>query len=437
LLRTLVIAFATFVCAAPLRARVVEADIEGIVHPVTARVVASAIAKAEREHADALLIRLNTPGGFMNATRDIVEHIFHSPVPVILWTGPSGAQAASAGFFLLESGDVAAMAPGTNTGASHPVLANGGEVEPVMRAKIENDAAALMRSITSRRGRNQQAAEKAVRESASYTDGEALDQHLIDLIAPDPASLIQQIEGRQITRFDGQHLTLHFTGSGIDLYQPSLSERLLLAVADPNIALMLLILGALGIYAEFSSPGFVAPGVAGAILLLLGLTALSIFPINWLGAALIILGLSFFVLEAKFATHGVLTTGGAVALALGAVMLIDTSIPELRIRWSTALGVTIPFALITSFLLTAAVRARRNKVFTGIEGMIGEAAVTVGDIDRSGMVRVRGELWNARSSVRVAASAPVRITGIDGLTLQVEPIAGEQKTQDGLQRNNL
>jgi membrane-bound serine protease (ClpP class) len=229
-------------------------------------------------------------------------------------------------------------------------------------------------------------------------------------------------------------MTLHFTGSGIDLYQPSLSERLLLAVADPNIALMLLVLGALGIYVEFSSPGFVAPGVAGAILVLLGLTALSIFPINWLGAALIILGLSFFVLEAKFVTHGVLTTGGAVALALGAVMLIDTSVPELRVRWSTALGLAIPFALITSFLLTVAMRARHNKVVTGIEGMIGEAAVTVGDLNTSGTVRVRGEFWKAQSSVRVAGSAPVRITGIDGLTLQVEPIVGEQKTQDGLQR---
>jgi membrane-bound serine protease (ClpP class) len=186
---------------------------------------------------------------------------------------------------------------------------------------------------------------------------------------------------------------------------------------------------------EFSSPGFVAPGVAGAILVLLGLTALSIFPINWLGAALIILGLSFFVLEAKFVTHGVLTTGGAVALTLGAVMLIDTSIPELRVRWSTALGLAIPFALITSFLLTVAFRARHNKVVTGIEGMIGEAAVTVGDLNQSGTVRVRGEFWSARSSVRVAASAPVRITGIDGLTLQVEPIVGEQKTQDGLQRD--
>jgi membrane-bound serine protease (ClpP class) len=431
----IVSAFAVFLCAGSLTARVVEADIDGIVHPVTVRIVSSAIAKAEREHADALLIRLSTPGGFMDATREIVEHIFHSAVPVILWIGPSGAQAASAGFFLLESGDVAAMAPGTNTGASHPVLSSGVEMGPVMKAKIENDAAALMRSITNHRGRNQQAAEKAVRESASYTDSEALDQHLIDLIALNPASLIQQLEGRQITRFDGQRLTLHFTSTGIDVYRPSPGERLLLAVADPNIALILLVLGALGIYVEFASPGLVAPGVAGAILALLGLTALSMFPIDWLGAGLIILGLSFFVLEAKFATHGILTGGGAIALTLGAVMLIDTTIPELRIRWSTALGAAIPFALITSFLLTVAVRARRNKVVTGIEGMIGESAVTVGDLNQSGTVRVRGELWNAQSSLRVAGSTLVRITGIDGLTLQVEPMVGEQKAQDGLQRN--
>lgn len=428
-------AIAAFLCPALLSARVVEADIDGIVHPVTVRVVSSAIAMAEREHADALLISLNTPGGFMEATRDIVEQIFHSPVPIIIWIGPSGARAGSAGFFLLESGDIAAMAPATNTGASHPVLASGREMEPVMKTKIENDAAALMRTITTHRRRNQPAAEKTIRESASYTEREALDLNLIDLIAPDPASLIRQLEGRQITRFDGQRKTLHFTSTAIDVYQPSPRERLLLAIADPNIALMLVILGALGIYVEFSSPGVVAPGVAGAIFALLGLTALSVLPINWLGAALIILGLSFFVLEAKFATHGILTAGGTLALALGAVMLIDTEIPELRIRWSTALGLAIPFALITSFLLTVVVRARRNKVVTGIEGMMGEPAVTVGDLNPSGTVLVRGELWNAQASGCVAAKEPVRITGIDGLTLRVEPIVREQRPQDGLQRN--
>jgi membrane-bound serine protease (ClpP class) len=414
-------AIAALFCAAPLPARVLQVDIDGIVHPATSGVVASAIAQAQREHADALLIRLSTPGGLMDATRDIVEQIFRCSIPVIVWTGPSGARAASAGFFLLEAGDVAAMAPGTNTGASHPVLSTGAEMEPVMKTKLENDAAALMRTIAVHRGRNEQAAEKTVRESASYTDREALDQHLIDTIAPDAAALIRQLEGREITRFDGRHQTLHFTSSAIDVYQPSLRERVLLAIADPNIALLLLVLGALGIYVEFSSPGLVAPGVAGAILALLGLTALSMFPIDWLGAALMILGLAFFVLEAKFATHGILTTGGAVALALGAVMLIDTSIPELRIRWSTAIALAVPFALITSFLFSIVIRARRNKVVTGVEGMVGLPATAVGDLNLSGTVLVRGEYWNAQASARISASEPVRITGIDGLTLRVEP----------------
>jgi membrane-bound serine protease (ClpP class) len=313
------------------------------------------------------------------------------------------------------------MAPGTNTGASHPVLSTGAEPDSVMKSKLENDAAALMRTIAAHRGRNEPAAEKTVRESASYTDREALDQHLIDVIAPDPAALIKQLESREITRFDGHKQTLHFTDPAIVLYQPSLRERVLLAIADPNIALLLLVLGALGIYLEFSSPGLIAPGVAGAILALLGLTALSMFPIDWLGAALMILGLVFFVLEAKFATHGVLTTGGAIALVLGAVMLVDTSVPELRVRWSTAIGLAIPFALITSFLLSIAIRARRNKVVTGIEGMLGLPGVAVSELNPSGTVQVRGEYWNAQASARVSASEPVRITGIDGLTLRVEP----------------
>lgn len=419
-------ALATLLCAVSLSARVVEVDISGIVHPVTVRVVSSAIAQAEREHADALLIRLSTPGGFMDATRDIIEQIFHSSVPVIVWTGPSGARAASAGFFLLEAGDVAAMAPGTNTGASHPVLASGGEMDSVMKSKVENDAAALMRTITAHRGRNQPVAEKAVRESASWTEREALDQHLIDLIAPDPASLIKQLEGRSITRFDGRTQILHFADTAIDIYRPALRERVLLAIADPNIALLLLVIGALGIYFEFSSPGLFAPGVIGAIFVLLGLTALSLFPIDWLGAALMILGLIFFILEAKYPTHGILTVGGAIGLALGAVMLIDTSVPELRVRWSTALGLAIPFALITSFLFSIAIRARRNKIVTGVEGMIGETGVAVGELNPAGTILVRGEYWNARAAGRVAASEPVRITGLDGLTLRVEPAPAKE-----------
>jgi membrane-bound serine protease (ClpP class) len=416
---------------------VVELKIDGIVHPVTAEIVNSALGQASREHAAAVLLTLSTPGGLMDSTRQIVEEILHSPVPVIVWVGPSGARAASAGFFLLESGDIAAMAPGTNTGASHPVSLSGeafsgqafsGQaMEPVMKQKVENDAAALLRSVVERRGRNVAAAEKTVRESVSYTDREALDNHLIDAIAPDPSSLLRQLEGREIKRFDGRTQTLNLQGAGIVPYQLSLRERVLSAIADPNIALLLLILGALGMYAEFSSPGLIAPGAIGSVLTLLGLAALALFPIDWLGAALILLGLIFFALEAKFGTHGILTAGGAIAMLFGSVMLIDTSVPELRIRWSTALAVTLPFALITSFLLSIALRARRNKVVTGTEAMLGQTGMTVGELNPSGTVMFHGEYWNAQASARVSAAEKVTIVGIDGLTLRVEPSAEPER----------
>jgi membrane-bound serine protease (ClpP class) len=416
-----VIAALLFISPASTQAQVLQVNVDGIISPVTAREISSAIAQSTRDHSSAVLIRLSTPGGLMDATRDIVEEIFRSPVPIIVWTGPSGARAASAGFFVLEAADIAAMAPGTNTGASHPVLSDGSTMDPILKSKVENDAAALMRTITSHRGRNQQPAEKTVRESASYTDTEALDQHLIDTVAPDPATLIRQLDGREITRFDGRKQTLHFANAVIQLYQPSLRDRVLQLISDPNIALLILIVGALGIYVEFSSPGLVAPGVFGAILVLLGLTALAMFPIDWLGAALMIVGMIFFVLEAKFVTHGILTTGGAAALALGAVMLIDTGNPDLRIHWPTALGIAVPFALITSFLFSIAVRARRNKVVTGVEGMLGTEAVTVSELNPSGTVLVRGEYWNAQAPLRVPAHEHVRVTAVEGLTLRVTP----------------
>ncbi|HVW83619.1 MAG TPA: nodulation protein NfeD [Bryobacteraceae bacterium] len=422
-MRTLVTIVAILFSAAPqpcFGSRVVTVDIEGIVHPVTADIVGAAIRQAQQKHADAVLIRINTPGGLLDATRSIVEEVFHSPVPVIMWVGPSGARAASAGFFLLECGDIASMAPGTNTGASHPVALGGGQMDPVMKEKAENDAAALMRAITTHRGRNQDAAEKAVRQSVSYTDREALDLHLIDLIASSPALLLKQLDGREITRFDGQRETLHFAQAQITPYPLSLRQRVLRGIADPNIALLLLVLGAVCIYAEFSNPGMVAPGVIGSILVLLGLTALAMFPIDWLGAALMILALVFFALEAKFVTHGVLTLGGAAAMTLGAILLIDTTLPELRIRWTTALAVSVPFALITTFLLSIAVRARRNKVVTGVEGMIGQIGSTVAELNPAGTILIRGEYWNARADSRIPPSRPVRVTGVDGLTLRVE-----------------
>jgi membrane-bound serine protease (ClpP class) len=249
--------------------KVVAVDVTSIIHPVTVEIVTRAIDQARQEHADAVLLRLNTPGGLMDAMRETIEKIVASPVPVITYVTPSGGRSASAGFFLLEAGDVAAMAPGTNTGAAHPVLMSG-QMDPEMKRKVENDAAASLRSLATKRGRNSELAEKAVLESKSFTEKEALDNNLIELIARDEQDLFAQLEGREVVRFDGRKQILHLAGATVDPYQPNLRERIILAIADPNIALILIVLGALGIYIEFNSPGVIAPGVAGAISILLG-----------------------------------------------------------------------------------------------------------------------------------------------------------------------
>src|SRR5204863_9689932 len=341
------VALATLAPGAP---RVLEMDVDSIVHPVTVEIVSRAFEQAEHQHYDLVLIRLNTPGGLMDAMRETIQKIIASPVPVVTYVAPSGGRAASAGFFLLEAGDVAAMAPGTNTGAAHPVLI-GTEMDPIMKQKVENDAAASLRSLTAKRGRNSDLAQKAVLESKSFTEKEALDNHLIELIATSEQDLLRQLDGREITRFDGRKETLHLRGFELVYYEKNLRQRVLSAISNPNIALIILVLGALGIYAEFSSPGLIFPGVAGAILVLLGLSALSMLPINWLGAALLILAFAFFVLEAKFASHGILAAGGAAAMVLGAVLLINSPLPEMRIHLSTAISLAVPFAAITVFLV--------------------------------------------------------------------------------------
>ena len=416
------VAFALAAQALAAPPKVIAVDVDGIVHPVTTEVVGSAIAQARAEHAAALLIRLNTPGGLMDAMRETIEEMLACPVPVIAYVAPSGGRSASAGFFLLEAGEVAAMAPGTNTGAAHPV-AYGGEMDAVMKAKVENDAAAYLRSIVSKRGRNSQLAETAVRESHSFTEREALDQHLIDLVAPNDNALMTALEGRTVTRFDGTTQTLHLAGAEIEDYQPSLRQKVIAAIADPNIALVLLVIGALLIYVEFTSPGLVAPGAIGAILLLLGLSALTVLPINWLGAALLLLSITLFVLEAKFAAHGVLAVSGAFSMVLGAVMLVDSPLPEMRVHLSTALALALPFSAITVLLLSLAIRARRNKAQTGAEGMVGEIGSAMTALAPAGKIFVHGEYWDAVSSSPVAAGAQVRVTAIAGLQLKVEPMA--------------
>jgi membrane-bound serine protease (ClpP class) len=401
--------------------KVVAVDINGVVHPVTVEIVSRAIDQAKRENADAVLLRLNTPGGLMDAMRQTIEKIVASPVPVITYVTPSGGRAASAGFFLLEAGDVAAMAPGTNAGAAHPVLMSG-QMDPEMKRKVENDASASLRSLAQKRERNSALAEKAVLESKSFTEKEALDDHLIERIARDEQDLFAQLDGREVVRFDGRKQTLHLAGAAVITYQPNWRERVILAVADPNIALILIVIGALGIYVEFSSPGLIAPGVAGAISVLLGLSALSVLPINGAGVALLLLAFTLFVLEAKFISHGILGLGGAVAMVLGAVLLIDSPLPELRVRLSVAIALAIPFALITILLLTLILRARSNKAITGSAGMVGEAGVAVTQLAPEGKVQVRGEYWNAvaQKGTTVEPGARVRVTGIEGLQLAVK-----------------
>ena len=398
--------------------KAIAVSIDGVVHPITVEIVKDAIAQAQTEHAELLLIRLDTPGGLLDATRGIIQELSASPVPVITYVEPSGARAASAGFFLLEAGDVAAMSPGTNTGAASPVLLTG-QMDQVMRQKVENDAAALLRSLTSRRGRNSQLAEQTVRDAKAFTEKEALDQKLIEIVAGDEQQLFRQLDGREITRWDGHKETLHTSAVTVIPVRLTLRERLMAAIADPNIGFILLVLGAAGIYVEFSSPGLIFPGVAGGILVLLGLSSLSILPINWVGVALLLLAVTLFVLEAKFASHGILGIGGTVSMVLGALLLINGP-PEVRIHLLTALAVSIPFAIITMFLVAIVIRARRNKVLTGATGMVGEIGLSRTALEPEGQVLVRGEYWDAVASSNIPAGARVRVKAVTGLKLLVE-----------------
>jgi membrane-bound serine protease (ClpP class) len=398
---------------------VIAVNVDGIIHPVTVEIIGHAIDLASRENAAAVLLRLNTPGGLIESSREITAKMIASRVPVIAYVTPSGGRAASAGFFLLEAADVAAMAPGTNTGASSPVLLNQ-EMDAVMRNKVENDTSAWLRSIVLKRGRNVELAETAIREAKAFTEKEALDDHLIDRIAVDERALLAQLDGLSVKRFNGLEQVLHSRGAEVVDYKPTLRERIVAAIADPNIGFILLVLGALGIYVEFSAPGLIFPGVAGGILALLGLSSLTVLPINWVGAALLVLGISLFVLEAKFASHGILGIGGTVAMVLGAMLLIDGP-PEMRIHLSTALSVSIPFAMITMFLVTLVIRARANKAVMGTDTLVNQIAEARTALSPSGTVFLQGEYWNAESEVPVEKGGRVRVVSVEGLKLRVSP----------------
>jgi membrane-bound serine protease (ClpP class) len=401
-------------------AEVLRVDLGGVVHPISVEILNGAIAQAQREGASAILLRLNTPGGLMEATRELAERMAASPVPVVTWVGPSGARAASAGFFLLLAGDVAAMAPGTRTGAASPVLL-GREIDPVMRRKVESDAAAWIRSLANRRGRNPALAEKAVLEAKSFTEQEALDAKLIDLLAANEKELLQKLSGREVSRWDGTKTTLSIAGANVREYEPTLRQKIISSIADPNIAFILLIAGLLGLYIEFSTPGAIAPGIAGALLLLFGLSALSVLPISWLGVSLLLLGLALLLAEAFVTSHGVLGIGGAIAFVFGALLLVEGP-PGVRISFGTAMGVGVPFAAISVLLATLAVRSQKEKAATGEVGLLGQTGLARTALEPEGKVYVHGEYWDASSPVPVPEGARVRVTAVEGLRLRVEPL---------------
>lgn len=423
------------VCASSATAQVLKVVVNDTIQPISSEYIARAIAEAARLNDRAVLIEMNTPGGMVSSTREIIEKISTSPVPVIVYVTPTGGHAGSAGIFILVSADIAAMAPGTAAGAAHPVALIGPvQLKPdeEMNRKIENDAAALIRSVASKRGRNIEAAEGAVRESKSFTEQEALAQHLIDYVASSPEDLFRQIKGKPFKRFNGESATLDLEGQPIVPFNMTLKERILDALMEPDMAFLLLAIGALALYFEFNHPGAVIPGTIGVVFILIAAFALNLLPTRFAALGLILGAFVLFAAEAKFASHGVLTVGGIVLLTLGGLLLIDSPIPEMRVHLATALAVSIPLGIITAFLMSIALKARRNKVVTGEQGLVGETGVAQTALSPQGKVFVHGELWDAVATSSLPIGQLVVVRRVDGLTLQVEPLAVPSSTSSAV-----
>jgi len=396
--------------------------LDDTIQPVSAAMLDRALTRAEKDGAAALLIEMNTPGGLVTSMRSMAGAILRSHVPVIVYVSPSGARAGSAGFFLLEAADVAAMAPGTNAGAAHVVFEMGGKPNETVNQKAENDVEAFLRSYVSKRNRNTDAAIAAVASSRSYSAEEALAQHLIDVIASNETQLLATLEGREIVRMDGSKLILHLANARIDLVQPTMREDLLGWLVNPNIALLLLVGGALLIYLEFNVPGTIVPGALGTLMLLLGIFALDLLPIRFTAVLLLIAAFVLMLLEAKFGGHGVLAIAGIACLAFGTLTLVAAPIPELRINPLVAIAVSGAFGGITVFLVRIAMRARRLKARLGADALVGHAASAMEALAPEGHVLVDGEIWSAVASEPVAAGTKVRVVGHEQYLLRVTPI---------------
>jgi membrane-bound serine protease (ClpP class) len=429
------------------RPRVIELRIDDEIEPIMAEYIDGGISQAAQQHASLILITMDTPGGLGTSMEDMIQHILSSPVPVVIYVSPAGARGASAGFFILLSGDVAAMAPGTHAGAASPLIAIGGvplNVDEVLKRKILNDATAFLRSYAGKRGRNVELAETAVTDGKAFTETESLNGKLIDLVANTREDLLAKLNGQSIKRFDGSETRLNLNNPEVVSVNMSARERFLSRIVQPDVFFILLIAGALGLYVEFTHPGMIAPGVIGAIALVLALFAMHILPVNFAGLLLIIVALGLFILEAKYTSHGVLAIGGIIAMLLGAFMLIRSPITGAGVSLGVALGVTAPAALVTILLMRLVLRSREWKQSAGAEQLVGapaeatEAFAPIGGQTAGataaggqtapptassfqGMVRLRGELWRAVAPVAIPAGAQVRVVRVSGLTVHVMP----------------
>ena len=407
---------------------VLELSLNGEVEPILATYIDEGLADAANRHAELVLITMDTPGGLSDSMKDMIQHILASPVPVAVFVWPTGARGASAGFYILLSADIAAMAPGTHTGSATPVIAIGGllpmQIDEAFRKKINSDATAFLRSFTERRRRNPALAEKAITEGSAFTEKEALDGKMIDLIASSPDELLRQLDGQTITRFNGTQARLSLKNAGRSPFDLSARQKLLARIVQPDVVFVLLILGVLGLYTEFTHPGVIAPGVIGGICFILALYALNFLPVNLAGLFLIALALAFFMLEAKMPSHGVLAAGGVVSMFLGAIFLIRSPLTPGGVSVSVALAATLPFAVLAVFLMRLVLRSRTWKAATGREELTGSQGVVVRLLQSGaeGLIRVHGELWRAESAQPVEEGKPVRVLRVEGLKLYVEPV---------------
>ncbi len=406
-------------CSAVARAEIPVVELSGPVHAVSAAHVVAALQKADAAGAPLCVIQMDTPGGLDSSMRQIVDAILNGRTPVAVWVGPSGARAASAGFVIAMAADVAAMAPGTNLGAAHPVSGLGGPLDEVMSKKVTSDAAAYVRGKAERRGRNPELAEKAVTESVSFTEREALEAKLIEHVAPDVAALLRALDGREITRFDGQRVTLRLTGQASVPVRMDWRQALLSLLARPE-TMFLLLLGALaGLGTEISHPGALFPGIVGALCLILFLFASEVLPVSGAGVALIVLGVVLFALEVKLTSYGLLTVGGTLSMILGALMLVDTPGTGLRVGLGTLLPAAAAMAAWTILVVRLVLQSQRRRATTGASGMLGQRGVADEALAPRGFVIVSGERWKAESDAPLLRGTALVVTGVDGLLLKV------------------